>query len=90
MKNDAEENVAIFPKGIHNVNWHDVSDVKRSCFSKRELTCYVALVTSRPAVMRLELALSVTDVQARESDLNTSEVLTTVTISADGCSQFGL
>lgn len=90
MKNDAEENVAIFPEGIHNVNWYDASDVKRSCFSKRELICDAALVTSRPAVMRLELALSVTDVQVRKSDLNTSELLTTVTISADGCSQFGL
>lgn len=51
--------------------------------------CSVALATSRPAVTSSELVLGVTDVQARESDLNRG-VGTVVTVTADVCSQFGL
>lgn len=32
---------AAFPEGIRKMNWHDVSDVKHSCFSKGEVTCHI-------------------------------------------------
>lgn len=81
---------AAFPEGIHNMNWHDATDVKYFCLKKNELTFYVALVISRPAVLKPGLVLSITGEQARESNLNTSEVRIIVTSTADGCSQFGL
>lgn len=89
MQGECSSPEAAFPEGIHKGNWHDVSDVKHSCFSKGEVTCDVALVTSSPAVTRPTLVTSVTDMQAGECGLNTV-TLSSLPVSADGCSQFGL